>query len=334
MVNHYSITMRNISQAMKNLFQPVFLHGNCSPLGVGDASLSPNTEGNDSIQVFTDGQDQQIFAEDVVAVSDVQVRIQCDDEIEDERKNKSDNKDSDSDSEETNEKGFISVGNGLFSSFLCGPSNTLSDGGVCQCANGGEAMCKCETFLLWRMQNESGVKWYAALLDMNNLPGGFCWHNTCVWKSYISNSTGSAAVEGRSSLIACLKSASDPRSHCIVKVNVLDVIYSDITEIVNSGDRNRLIMSYLCRNLTKMSPPEMRSKILQLSGNINDILCSSPRGVVGLLSLSGAGFLSSGEPIAESVVIIDVEDEGDDDGSSEDEEGGEGGNETDDDMEL
>ena len=289
-------------QTTKAAFQPVFLHG-CESSREEGILASHDT----SISILSDRDANcYVYVEDIVSVSGVPIRLPGD--------------------------GVCMVENGHFISLIHGTATAADSSSCASILPDSDGRPGCAVLLVWRVDNAEGVKWLAASVD-TPLPTGYYWRNAPSLKAYISPASN-ASIETRLSLMACICSTSDSQNVCLAKIDLVDTEYVDITEIVERADDGECLhIADILEAVGETTKLDVRTRVLRMSGKVQEILCSTARGVVGVLAASErrlAQMIATAEGnssgLAESVVIVDVEDDEDDD----DDDGSEGGNDSDD----
>jgi hypothetical protein len=321
-----------IIQAVKASFQYVFGHGTCSEKSPD--SSCPNRRSNTAVLLQNDISGSCFFSEDMTAINGVYLR--CHMSTGDEEDEEDEANEGSDDSEQASEgppKGALHVQSGVCLAALYGPSSVFpTEGPRCTCTSTQKGhITECEILLLWRVENGHAVKWLAARMKAASLPSGHCWHNTSIMKLYVSSAAGPSGGVNRASIVACLQSPAEVDKVSLVKIDLSDVEYSDVTGVVGGGARGAdephvFSLSAVIEAIDGTCQPDVRTREVQTSGVVSDVLCSTPRGIVGVVALSARTaaarkFRDDETALAsgwgESIVVVDVEEDEDADEDDE-----------------
>jgi len=287
-------------KSVKTLFESFFQNNQYNAV----LNLEPSElRSSVKINLLTEPGNAGCLAEDVASISGTSITVQGG--------NVGDDRDGSSRS--------IFIDHGQVFSLLLGKDT----GSLCQC-NGGAA--DCGILVLWR-QNKIGTdcaEWYAACIRPAQLPQNFCLHNTLSMRLYVST-MHEGHGNTRASVMLIVRSAAGD-SCCLLKLNLLDLQYCVITHSVNessSGSVDTVSVNVDSIRYIGHSSVEVKSRILNCSGAVIDLISSALRGVSCLLMSGSVDASHSRMGLAESMVLLDMEEDECDDESDEDESGGE-----------
>lgn len=326
---------------MKALFQHVFGHGVCCITSEDIRETRAHERSDSAVYIQNDISDSCFFCEDMAAISDVYLRLQdADGNKGSEDKGREDNDSDDNSASDGPPKGAIYVRAGVCLIALYGPSSVFpSEGPVCTCAaamtagKGHKSIADCEILLLWRVELGNDVKWLAAIIEASILPSGNCWHNASTMKLYAGSAGGAGGAENRMSIVACLQSATEDKTVSLVKIELSEIKYTDVTNVIgstaSSNEQPTVCKLSAVRCAVEKRRVAVRTKKLQTVGVVSDILCATPRGIVGVVGHSsraaaarmwGDSVTAMASGWGDAIAVVDVEeddDEGDDDEDDE-----------------